>query len=248
MKFFLDTANVKEIQEAASLGLLDGVTTNPSLVAKEGRSFKEMLIEICKIVDGPISAEVVSLEANAMVKEGKELAKIHKNIVVKVPLIAEGLKATKRMAAEGIKVNVTLCFSPTQALLAAKAGAWCVSPFIGRLDDISSNGMELIRQILTIYRNYDFKTQVLVASVRHPQHVVEAALAGGHICTMPFSIFQQMVKHPLTDSGLKKFLADWEAQAKKVRPIGQLACLPVRPVVVEQLQRYGETSAWSIVR
>jgi transaldolase len=215
MKFFLDTANVKEIQEAASLGLLDGVTTNPSLVAKEGRSFKEMLVEICNIVDGPISAEVVSLEADTMVKEGKGLAKIHKNIVVKVPLIAEGLKATKRLAAEGIKVNVTLCFSPTQALLAAKAGAWCVSPFIGRLDDISSNGMELIRQILTIYRNYDFKTQVLVASVRHPQHVVEAALAGGHICTMPFSIFQQMVKHPLTDSGLKKFLADWEAQAKK---------------------------------
>ena len=215
MKFFLDTANVKEIQEAASLGLLDGVTTNPSLVAKEGRSFKEMLVEICNIVDGPISAEVVSLEADAMVKEGKELAKIHKNIVVKVPLIAEGLKATKRMAAEGIKVNVTLCFSPTQALLAAKAGAWCVSPFIGRLDDISSNGMELIRQILTIYRNYDYKTQVLVASVRHPQHVVEAALAGGHICTMSFSIFQQMVKHPLTDSGLKKFLADWEAQTKK---------------------------------
>jgi transaldolase len=215
MKFFLDTANVKEIQEAASLGLLDGVTTNPSLVAKEGRIFKEMLVEICKIVDGPISAEVVSLEANAMVKEGKELAKIHKNIVVKVPLIAEGLKATKKLAAEGIKVNVTLCFSPTQALLAAKAGAWCVSPFIGRLDDISSNGMELIRQILTIYRNYDYKTLVLVASVRHPQHVVEAALAGGHICTMPFSIFQQMVKHPLTDNGLKKFLADWEAQAKK---------------------------------
>jgi len=215
MKFFLDTANVKEIQEAASLGLLDGVTTNPSLVAKEGRSFKEMLIEICHIVDGPISAEVVSLEADAMVKEGKELAKIHKNIVVKVPLIAEGLKATKRLAAEGIKVNVTLCFSPTQALLAAKAGAWCVSPFIGRLDDISSNGMELIRQILIIYRNYDYKTLVLVASVRHPQHVVEAALAGGHICTMPFTIFQQMVKHPLTDNGLKKFLADWEAQAKK---------------------------------
>jgi transaldolase len=214
MKFFLDTANVKEIQEAASLGLLDGVTTNPSLVAKEGRIFKEVLIEICNIVDGPISAEVVSLEADAMVKEGKVLAKIHKNIVVKVPLIAEGLKATKRLAAEGIKVNVTLCFSPTQALLAAKAGAWCVSPFIGRLDDISSNGMELIRQILTIYRNYDYKTQVLVASVRHPQHVVEAALAGGHICTMPFAIFQQMVKHPLTDTGLKKFLADWDAQSK----------------------------------
>lgn len=215
MKFFLDTANVKEIQEAASWGLLDGVTTNPSLVAKEGRSFKEMLVEICNIVDGPISAEVVSVEADAMVKEGKELAKIHKNIVVKVPLIPEGLKATKRMAAEGIKVNVTLCFSPTQAILAAKAGAWCVSPFIGRLDDISSNGMELISQIVTIYKNYDYKTYVLVASVRHPQHVVEAALVGGHICTMPFAIFQQMVKHPLTDIGLKKFLADWNAQNAK---------------------------------
>lgn len=215
MKFFLDTASVKEIQEAASLGLLDGVTTNPSLVAKEGRVFREVLVEICNIVDGPISAEVVSLEADAMVKEGKELAKIHKNIVVKVPLIPEGLKATKRLAAEGIRVNVTLCFSPTQALLAAKAGAWCVSPFIGRLDDISSNGMELIRQILTIYKNYDFKTYVLVASVRHPQHVVEAALAGGHICTMPFAIFQQMVKHPLTDNGLKKFLADWDSQGRK---------------------------------
>jgi transaldolase len=215
MKFYLDTASVKEIQEAASLGLLDGVTTNPSLVAKEGRVFREVLIEICNIVDGPISAEVVSLEADAMVKEGKELAKIHKNIVVKVPLIAEGLKATKRLAAEGIRVNVTLCFSPTQALLAAKAGAWCVSPFIGRLDDISSNGMELVRQILTIFKNYDYKTYVLVASVRHPQHVVEAALAGGHICTMPFAIFQQMVKHPLTDNGLKKFLADWEAQNRK---------------------------------
>ncbi|HET9942811.1 MAG TPA: fructose-6-phosphate aldolase [Terriglobia bacterium] len=215
MKFYLDTASVKEIQEAASLGLLDGVTTNPSLVAKEGRVFREVLLEICNIVDGPISAEVVSIEADAMVKEGRELAKIHKNIVVKVPLIAEGLKATKRLAAEGIRVNVTLCFSPTQALLASKAGAWCVSPFIGRLDDISSNGMELIRQIVTIYKNYDYKTFILVASVRHPQHVVEAALAGGHICTMPFAIFQQMVKHPLTDLGLKKFLADWDAQNKK---------------------------------
>jgi transaldolase len=215
MKFYLDTASVKEIQEAASLGLLDGVTTNPSLVAKEGRVFREVLVEICNLVDGPISAEVVSIEADAMVKEGKELAKIHNNIIVKVPLIAEGLKATKRLAAEGIKVNVTLCFSPTQALLAAKAGAWCVSPFIGRLDDISSNGMELIRQIITIYKNYDYKTYVLVASVRHPQHVVEAALAGGHICTMPFSIFQQLVKHPLTDIGLKKFLADWDAQTNK---------------------------------
>ena len=200
MKFFLDTANVKEIYEAANLGILDGVTTNPSLVVKEGRSFKEMLQEICKIVDGPISAEVVSVEADAMVKEGRELAKIHKNIVVKVPLIPEGIKATKKFASEGIRVNVTLCFSPTQAILAAKAGAWCVSPFIGRLDDISSDGMGLIRQILTIYKNYDYKTLVLVASIRHPQHVVEAALAGGHISTMPFSIFQQLFKHPLTDS------------------------------------------------
>lgn len=215
MKIYLDTANVKEIHEAASLGLLDGVTTNPSLVVKEGRSFREMLQEVCKIVDGPISAEVVSVEADAMVKEGKELAKIHKNIVVKCPLIPEGLKATKRLAAEGIKVNVTLCFSPTQALLAAKAGAWCVSPFIGRLDDISSSGMELIRQILTIYKNYDYKTLVLVASVRHPQHVVEAALAGGHICTMPFSVFQMLFKHPLTDAGLKKFLEDWKAKGQQ---------------------------------
>jgi transaldolase len=215
MKIYLDTANVKEIHEAASLGLLDGVTTNPSLVVKEGRSFREMLQEVCKIVDGPISAEVVSVEADAMVKEGKELAKIHKNIVVKCPLIPEGLKATKRLAAEGIKVNVTLCFSPTQALLAAKAGAWCVSPFIGRLDDISTSGMELIRQILTIYKNYDYKTLVLVASVRHPQHVVEAALAGGHICTMPYSVFQMLFKHPLTDTGLKKFLDDWKAKGQQ---------------------------------
>ena len=215
MKLFLDTANVKEIYEAANLGILDGVTTNPSLVVKEGRSFKEMLQEICKIVDGPISAEVVSTEAEAMLKEGRELAKIHKNIVVKVPLIPEGIKATKKFAAEGIRVNVTLCFSPTQALMAAKAGAWCVSPFIGRLDDISSDGMGLIRQILTIYKNYDYKTLVLVASIRHPQHVVEAALAGGHISTMPFSIFQQLFKHPLTDSGLKKFLDDWAKQGQK---------------------------------
>ena len=215
MKFFLDTANVKEIYEAANLGILDGVTTNPSLVVKEGRSFKEMLQEICKIVDGPISAEVVSVEADAMVKEGRELAKIHKNIVVKVPLIPEGIKATKKFASEGIRVNVTLCFSPTQAILAAKAGAWCVSPFIGRLDDISSDGMALIRQILTIYKNYDYKTFVLVASIRHPQHVVEAALAGGHISTMPFSIFQQLFKHPLTDLGLKKFLDDWKAKGQQ---------------------------------
>lgn len=215
MKLYLDTANVKEIQEGASLGLIDGVTTNPSLVAKEGRSFKEMLLEICNMVDGPISAEVVGIESEGMIKEGRELAKIHKNIVVKVPLIPEGLRATKKLSAEGIRVNVTLCFSPTQALLAAKAGAWCVSPFIGRLDDVSSDGMELIRQIVTIYNNYDYKTQVLVASVRHPQHVVEAALAGGHICTMPYTVFQQLVKHPLTDIGLKKFLADWDTMGKK---------------------------------
>lgn len=215
MKLYLDTANVKEIQEGANLGLIDGVTTNPSLVAKEGRSFKEMLLEICKMIDGPISAEVVGVESEAMIKEGRDLAKVHKNIVVKVPLIPEGLRATKQLSAEGIRVNVTLCFSPTQALLAAKAGAWCVSPFIGRLDDVSSDGMALIRQIVTIYKNYDYKTQVLVASVRHPQHVVEAALAGGHICTMPYSVFQQLAKHPLTDIGLKKFLADWESMGKK---------------------------------
>jgi transaldolase len=209
---FLDTGNTKEIKEAASWGILDGVTTNPSLVAKEGRSFKDLLKEICSIVDGPISAEVVAIEADAMIKEGKDLAKIHKNIVVKVPLIPEGLKATKAMASEGIRVNVTLCFSPNQALLAAKAGAWCVSPFIGRLDDISENGMGLIQDIVTIYRNYQYKTKVLVASVRHPRHVVEAAKIGGDISTMPFSVFKQLVQHPLTDSGLKKFLADWEKQ------------------------------------
>ena len=212
MKLYLDTGSVDEIRKAASYGLVDGITTNPSLVSKEGRDFKDLLLEICRIVDGPISAEVVSVDAEGMVKEGRELAKIHDNIVVKAPLIPEGLKATKQLASEGIRVNVTLCFSPSQALLAAKAGAWCVSPFIGRLDDVSSNGMELIEQILTIYENYGFPTQVLVASVRHPQHVVEAALLGGHICTMPYSVFQQLVKHPLTDIGLKKFLEDWEAR------------------------------------
>jgi len=212
MKIYLDTGNVKEITEAARMGILDGVTTNPSLVSKEGRDFKDLILEICRLVDGPVSAEVVSVEAAAMVKEGRELARIHPNVVVKCPLIPEGLVATKRLAGEGIRVNVTLCFSPTQALLAAKAGAWCVSPFIGRLDDVSNDGMELIRQIVTIFHNYDFSTLVLVASVRHPRHVVEAALAGGDICTMPYGVFQQLVKHPLTDGGLKKFLADWEAQ------------------------------------
>ena len=215
MKLFLDTANVKEIEEAASLGVLDGVTTNPSLVAKEGRSFREALVEICHLVNGPVSAEVVSVEESAMVKEGKELAKIHQNIVVKCPLIPEGLKATRRLAAEGISVNLTLCFSPAQALLAAKAGAWCVSPFIGRLDDISSHGIELIRQIVTIYKHYTFKTSVLVASVRHPQHVVEAALAGADICTMPFGVFQNLINHPMTDLGIYKFLSDWNTQMRK---------------------------------
>jgi len=212
MKIYLDTGNVKEIAEAARMGILDGVTTNPSLVSKEGRDFKDLILEICQLVDGPVSAEVVSVEAEAMVKEGRDLARIHPNVVVKCPLIPEGLAATKRLATEGIRVNVTLCFSPTQALLAAKAGAWCVSPFIGRLDDVSSDGMELIRQIVTIFHNYDYPTLVLVASIRHPQHVVEAALSGGDICTMPYGVFQQLAKHPLTDIGLKKFLADWEAR------------------------------------
>jgi len=212
MLIFLDTGNTKEIKEAASWGVLDGITTNPSLVAKEERSFKDLLKEICSLVDGPISAEVVSVEADAMVKEGKDLATVHKNIVVKVPLIPEGLKACKALTSQGIRVNVTLCFSPNQALLAAKAGAWCVSPFIGRLDDISHNGMELIRDIVTIYRNYQYKTKVLVASVRGPQHVVEAAKIGGDICTMPYTVYKQLVQHPLTDSGLKKFLADWDKQ------------------------------------
>ncbi|HEU0006431.1 MAG TPA: fructose-6-phosphate aldolase [Terriglobia bacterium] len=215
MKLFLDTANVKEIHEAANLGLLDDVTTNPSLVAKEGRRFRDALVEICHLVNGPVSAEVVSVDEISMVKEGRELAKIHHNIVVKCPLTPDGLRATKRLAADGILVNLTLCFSPAQALLAAKAGAWCVSPFIGRLDDISSDGLELIRQIVTIYKNYQFKTLVLVASVRHPQHVVEAALIGGDICTMPFGVFQHLWKHPLTDVGLEKFLADWDAQLRK---------------------------------
>jgi transaldolase len=212
MMIFLDTGNTKEIKEAASWGVLDGITTNPSLVAKEGRSFKDLLKEICSLVDGPISAEVVSVEGDAMVKEGKDLATVHKNIVVKVPLIPEGLKACKALTSQGIRVNVNLCFSPNQALLAAKAGAWCVSPFIGRLDDISQNGMELIRDIVTIYRNYQYKTKVLVASVRSPQHVVEAAKIGGDICTMPYTVYKQLVQHPLTDSGLKKFLADWDKQ------------------------------------
>lgn len=215
MKFFIDTANIQEIREAASLGVLDGVTTNPSLVAKEGKDFRALLDEICAIVDGPISAEVVSTDFQGIMKEGRELSKIHKNIVVKVPLIKEGLKAVKALKAEGIRTNVTLCFSPNQALLAAKAGAYFISPFIGRLDDISHNGMELIKQVLTIYKNYNYDTEVLVASVRHPLHVVDAAMIGAHICTMPFKVIDQLIKHPLTDIGLEKFLADWKKNQAK---------------------------------
>lgn len=215
MKFFIDTANIAEIKEAASMGVLDGVTTNPSLVAKEGKDFRKLLEEICSIVDGPISAEVVSTDFEGIMKEGRELSKIHKNIVVKVPLIKEGIKAVKALKGEGIRTNVTLCFSPTQALVAAKAGAYFISPFIGRLDDISHSGMDLIRQIVTIYRNYEYETQVLVASVRHPLHVVEAAMIGADICTIPFKVIEQLIKHPLTDSGLQKFLEDWNKSQKK---------------------------------
>ncbi len=210
MKFFIDSANIQEIREAASLGILDGVTTNPSLVSKEGKEFRKLLEEICAIVNGPVSAEVVSTEYDGIMKEARDLAKIHNNIVVKVPLIKEGLKAVKSLKEEGIRTNVTLCFSPNQALMAAKAGAYFVSPFVGRLDDISHVGMDLIQQIVTIYRNYGYETQVLVASVRHPIHVVEAAMMGADICTMPFKVIDQLINHPLTDIGLERFLADWK--------------------------------------
>jgi transaldolase len=215
MKFFIDTANVKEIREAASLGVVDGVTTNPSLVSKEGRDFKQVITEICSIVDGPISAEVLSLEADKMVIEGTDLAKIHKNIVVKLPMTKEGMRATKILAGKGIRVNMTLVFSPAQALLAAKVGAAYVSPFVGRLDDISHDGMDLVRQVVTIFDNYGYPTEVIVASVRNPLHVVDAALAGAHIATIPFSVIDQIVKHPLTDIGIEKFLADWKKLEKK---------------------------------
>ncbi|MBS1551159.1 MAG: fructose-6-phosphate aldolase [Bacteroidetes bacterium] len=211
MKIFIDTANLNEIKEAADMGILDGVTTNPSLVSKEGhKDFRSMLEKICAIVDGDISAEVVSVTRDEMLKEGRELAKIHKNIVVKVPLIKEGLKAVKIFSEEGIRTNVTLCFSASQALLAAKAGAYIISPFVGRLDDISQNGMELIQQIVQIYGNYNYQTQVLVASVRHPIHFVDSALIGADIATMPFKVIDQLAKHPLTDIGLSTFLKDWE--------------------------------------
>lgn len=215
MKFFIDTANINQIKEAASYGLLDGVTTNPSLVAKEGKDFKQLLEEIIKIVDGPISAEVVATDFNGIMKEAGELAKIHENIVVKVPLIKEGIKAVKALHEEDIRTNVTLCFSASQALLAAKAGATYISPFVGRLDDISHNGMDLIKQIVQIYKNYNYKTQVLVASIRHPLHLVEAALMGADVATMPFDVIEKLFKHPLTDSGLEKFLSDWKKLNQK---------------------------------
>lgn len=216
MKFFIDTANLDEIKEANELGLLDGVTTNPSLVAKEGKvDFKKHLAKICEIVKGDISAEVTALDTEGMLKEGREYAKIAPNVVVKCPLTWDGLKATRVFRDEGTKVNVTLCFSTSQALLAAKAGASYISPFVGRLDDISYNGMQLISEIVQIYDNYGFETEVLVASVRHPMHIVESALLGAHVATMPFKVIEQLIKHPLTDKGLDAFLADWKKSGRE---------------------------------
>ncbi|RLJ03111.1 MAG: fructose-6-phosphate aldolase [Candidatus Aenigmatarchaeota archaeon] len=214
MKIFLDTANVEQIKEANDWGIIDGVTTNPSLIAKEGRDFKEVVEEICGIVDGPISAEVVSLDAKGMVKEGRELAKIHDNINIKIPMTSEGLKAVKELSARGIQTNVTLVFSANQALLAAKAGATFVSPFVGRLDDNGQEGMQIVRDIVQIYLNYAFDTEIIVASTRHPLHVLDAAKAGAHIATVPWRVLQLMVKHPQTDIGIEKFLADWEKVPK----------------------------------
>jgi transaldolase len=214
MKIFIDTANLEEIKKAVAMGLVDGVTTNPSLVAKTGEDFEEVLQRICEVVDGPISAEVIALDSAGMVKEGRALAKLHSNIVIKVPLTHEGLVATKTLSSEGIKVNVTLCFSAVQALLAAKAGATYISPFVGRLDDISQVGMDLIRDIRTIYDNYGFKTEILVASVRNPVHVLEAAKIGADVATIPYKVIEQLTKHPLTDAGIKGFLKDWESSKK----------------------------------
>jgi len=215
MKFFIDTANIEEIRDAARLGILDGVTTNPSLVAKEGRKFEDVIAEICTIVDGPISAEVTALDYEGMMAQAHPLAKIHKNVTIKVPLTRDGLRACKALRGEGTSVNVTLCFSPSQALLAAKCGATFISPFVGRLDDVSQDGIELIRQIRAIYDNYGFTTQILAASIRHPMHVVECALAGADVGTMPYKVMTQLYEHPLTDIGLKKFLADWEKLKSK---------------------------------
>jgi transaldolase len=219
MKFFIDTANIDEIREASAMGVLDGVTTNPSLVAREGREFMDVLAEIVKIVDGPISAEVTSTEFEGMMGQARELAKFHDNIVVKIPIISEGLKAIKACSDEGIRVNVTLCFSANQALLAAKAGAAYISPFLGRLDDIGHNGMDLIREIRTVYDNYGYPTQILAASIRSPLHVTEAALIGADVATVPFKVLQALVKHPLTDKGQAQFLADWE-KVKKLQGVG----------------------------
>jgi len=208
MQIFIDTADIEEIRDAAAMGVIDGVTTNPSLVAKTGRPFKDVLVDICEVVDGPISAEVIATDYEGIVSEARKLAAMHENIVVKVPLIAEGLKAVQTLSTEGIRTNVTLCFSPTQGLLAAKAGATYVSPFVGRIDDISGNGMEIIEQLVAIYQNYGLSTQVLVASVRHPVHVVQASLIGADVATIPHKVIHQLVKHPLTDIGLERFLAD----------------------------------------
>ncbi len=215
MKFFIDTANIEEIKEGISLGMVDGVTTNPSLVAKEKKSFNDVIKEILKIVEGPVSLEVLSLDAEGMLKEGRKLAKLGPQVVIKVPMTTEGLKATKKFANEGIAVNQTLIFSPLQALMAAKAGAAYVSPFVGRLDDISHDGMGIVEQILTIYDNFGFDTEVIVASVRHPGHVLEAALMGADIATIPYKVITQLAQHPLTDKGIAAFLADWEKVPKK---------------------------------
>lgn len=212
MKFFIDTANIDEIRQANALGILDGVTTNPSLVAMETRPFEEILLDICNEVDGPVSAEVISLDADGMVEEGRKLAALHPNIVIKVPIIGEGLKAVKRLTAEGIKTNVTLIFQPLQALMAAKAGATYVSPFVGRLDDIAQQGMDLVSDIVTIFDNYGYQTEIIVASIRNPVHVVDAAIAGADIATIPFKVIGGLLKHPLTDSGMEKFLSDWKSR------------------------------------
>jgi len=214
MKIFLDTADVGEIRKGAALGLVDGVTTNPSLVAKTGRKFEEVVREICSIIDGPISAEAVCLEHEAMLAEARTLAKIHPNVVVKIPMTADGLRTVRVCAAEGIRTNVTLVFSPSQALLAAKAGASFVSPFVGRLDDVSTVGMDLVAQIVDIYNNYDFDTEIIVASVRNPLHFVDAARLGAHIATIPYKVLEQLIRHPLTDRGIESFLKDWEKVPK----------------------------------
>ncbi len=215
MKIFIDSGDIGEIKEAVAMGAIDGVTTNPSLLAKAGRPIRRAIADICEVVDGPVSAEVLATTTDAILSEGRELSKIHRNVVVKVPLLLDGLKAVRQFAQEGIRTNVTLCFSATQALLAAKAGASYISPFVGRLDDQSEDGMKLIEQIVAIYANYDFETEVLVASVRHPIHVVQSAMIGADVATLPFKVIQQLAHHPLTDIGLKKFLADAERIPKE---------------------------------